>query len=156
MQNKYQEAADILLKEHGIIISKIRSTMSGVAYHDTNRIECPKPKSATSFAILAHEIGHRALNHNGNGKSCMAEYQAEMFTIAQFKRFGFAMPHKVKDRINRHIAYGLAQALNRNMCNIPSELKPYKKYLWHSTAHTMTIKNGKRTYGTKQVYRVRI
>lgn len=152
--NRYKQAADTLLKENNLVVSKVRSSMSGLAYYTTNQVEVPEVKSPTSFHVLAHEVGHQALGHSKKRKSCIVEYEAEMFALQQFKRFSFKVPVKVKDRINKHIAYGLAQALNRGMKQIPSELKPYKKYLYSSDCHIIFVRNGIKKYDRRKVWRV--
>jgi hypothetical protein len=154
MDNKWESAGNQLLSEHGLHIATVRKSMSGFAPWEGNGICSPLPKTAKSFAILAHEVGHKALGHNGKGKSCVHEYEAEQFAIQQFKRFGFAMPREVKLRMNRHVAYGLAQALNRGMKDIPKELRPYKKMLrtqW-SMGSLVQAKNG---IETARCYNVR-
>ena len=147
MDNKWESAGNQLLAEHGLHIATIRKSMSGFAPWEGNGICSPLPKTAKSFAILAHEVGHKALGHKGGSKSCLKEYEAEQFAIQQFKRFGFAMPREVKLRMNRHVAYGLAQALNRGMKDIPKELRPYKQMLrtqW-SMGSLVQAKNGVET-----------
>lgn len=125
----WETAGNQLLAEHGLHIEKVRKSMSGYAPWEGNGIASPLPKTAKSFAILAHEVGHKALGHKRGGKSCTKEYEAEKFAIAQFRRFGFTLPREVKTRMDRHIAHGLAQALNRGLVTVPPELRPYKKML---------------------------
>jgi hypothetical protein len=125
--NRYELAGKELENEYHITVSKYCSNLSGRAYHTTQSIIAPRPTTAKSFAIFAHEVGHIA---NGVVKpSCLSEYKAEMFTIDCFKRFGFKMPRIVANRIKWYICYSLAQALNRGIKNIPEELKPYRKFL---------------------------
>jgi hypothetical protein len=152
MANRFEEAGQILLGEHKLVINKVRKSMSGFAPHEGNGIASPLPKTAKSFAILTHEVGHKALNHNDNGKSCLKEYEAEQFTVDCFKRFGFAIPRDVRNRINFHIAYGLAQALNRGMKQIPVELKPYRKYIKGNECHFIHVKNEIESHSTAMRY----
>jgi len=127
--NKWQEAGGQLLAEHGLRIRNVRHSMSGLALFATPEIDCPLPKSAKSFRVLAHEVGHKALNHARGHRSCVREYEADQFAIEQFRRFGLTLPREVKHVIDEHIAYGLAQALNRGMKRVPDELKPYRRLL---------------------------
>lgn len=127
--NKWAVAGNQLLAEHGLHIATVRKSMSGFAPHEGNGLASPLPKTAKSFAVLAHEVGHKALGHKRGSKSCTKEYEAEQFAIAQFRRFGFPLPREVKARMDYHIAYSLAQALNRGLVKVPPELRPYKKML---------------------------
>jgi hypothetical protein len=123
----YYEAGMDLLKRHNVTVIKYRNAMSGRAIIAKAEIKTPIPKTAKSFAIFAHEVGHIV---NGEIKpSCMCEYKAEMFARDCFKEYGFKMPRIVKNRQIWYICYSLAQALNRGMKNIPAELKPYVKLL---------------------------
>jgi hypothetical protein len=153
MDNKWESAGNQLLAEPGLHIATVRK--SGFAPWKGNGICSPLPKTAKSFAILAHEVGHKALGHKGGEKSCFKEYEAEQFAIQQFKRFGFAMPREVKLRMNRHIAYGLAQALNRGMKDIPKELRPYKKMLRMQQCRMMAAVQTKSGVETARCYNVR-
>lgn len=151
----YREAGEQLLKEYKLHIANIRKSMTGFAPYEGNGICSPLPKTAKSFAVLAHEVGHKALGHASNGKSCLKEYEAEQFAILQFKRFGMTLPRDVKRRMNHHIAYSLAQALNRGMKTIPPELKPYRRLLQEYRGSYIRRKRGKIEHGTITRYKVK-
>jgi len=139
--NKYKDAEAILLSKYELVCKRYRKSMTGYAYFNSNQIEYPDPLSAISFSVFAHEVGHKALNHNGDGKSCLKEYDAWQFSFNQFKAFNFAITHKVKREANLSISYGLAQALNRGLKSVPDELKPYKRFLIVRKVHQYS--NGK-------------
>jgi hypothetical protein len=67
----WKTAAAGLLKLSGCEIVNYRTSMRGVAWtkHRSGRwwIAVPRPKSWTSYAVFAHEVGHQML-HRGNGK----------------------------------------------------------------------------------------
>ena len=123
----YIEAGQDLVKRYDINVIKVRRSMSGFAYYNSRDIVAPEPKTAKSFVVFAHEVGHVV-----NGKvrpRWKSEYMAEMFALDCFKEYDLKLPRIVKNRIKWHITYALAKAMNRGMKVIPQELKPYKKYL---------------------------
>ncbi len=136
-KNKFEQAGEVLLRENNAKLVRVRRTMSGVAYRHTTAVEgkwefaSPLPKTAISFAVFAHEVGHihQFQTQEKTKPRWKEEYDAEMFAIACFKHFGFTIPHIVLNRIRWHIAYALAKALNRGMKKLPDELKAYRKYL---------------------------
>jgi len=135
--NKYEQAGEVLVRENNAILIRVRKSMSGRAYHHTTAMtgkwefSSPLPKTAKSFEVFAHEIGHiHQFQTEGKHKPrWKEEYDAEMFALDCFKRFNFTIPRIILNRIRWHIAYSLAKALNRGMKKIPEELKPYRKYL---------------------------
>ncbi|KKL20171.1 hypothetical protein LCGC14_2458120 [marine sediment metagenome] len=125
--NRYEEVGNLLLKRHDVTIKVIRRSMSGLAYIKERAICSPLPRTAKSFAIFCHEVGHIA---QGVIKPrWLEELRAEEFAKGCFGEFGFSMPKAVKDRMKYHISYKLAQALNRGMKHTPPELKSHRKYL---------------------------
>lgn len=131
--NKWYDAGMELAAKYHVKIRKYRKSMTGVAYFSSCEICTPEPKTAKSFYIFTHEVGHIA---NGNIKpSCLGEYMADKFAEDSFKQYGFTIPREVKAEMNRYRAYSLAQALNRGLKNIPAELKPYRQYLVSHDAH---------------------
>ena len=152
MVNKYEQAAHTLLTENFVIHKYFSSGMSGRAWLGKRIIRAPQPKSPRSFQILAHEVGHIV---QGNIKpQCLEEYGAEVFSFEQMKRFGFKIPKRVKDVSDRHISYGLAQALNRGIKKVPAELKPYMKFIKTDTIHTVGMCAGERYSTTKKWYHI--
>lgn len=143
----YKEAGIDLLNRYNVKHISIRKSMSGRAFVAKREIKAPLPTTAKSFAVFAHEVGHIV---NGNIKpSCLSEYKAEMFAKDCFSEYGFKMPRIVRNRQTWYICYSLAQALNRGMTNIPTELKPYRAKLLKCKA--LQVKNGVK--GFKVVYR---
>jgi len=127
MMNKYELASIQLLARENIAIKTVRKTMGGIAYIEDRLISCPAARGPLSFSIFAHEVGHIV-----NGKISprwLAELRAWQFSLNCFKEFGFGISREVKLRMRYSLTFALAKALNRNMKHIPSELRPYKKYL---------------------------
>lgn len=129
----YQEIAELIHKEveqkvgHPITIVK-RSTnpRSGTAWTEAFQIRVPRPVSDISLDTYLHELGHFATDHK---MSCMRELLATKFSEDTFKRFGIRLTSKLRKIHHYGIAYGLAQAMNRNLKKIPVELKSFRKYI---------------------------
>jgi len=140
--NEYQKIADQVLKEVAREIGKIeviykfKNPWSGRAYFKRTPylIEVPeKIVSDIGLFTFLHELGHllpSTLKHN---KSCLREYYSSKFAIDTFKRFKISLKHKLRSHNNWHVAYGLAQALNRGMKKTPPELRKFRKYIHHTT-----------------------
>lgn len=99
---------------------------SGRAYCKTFTVKVPHPLSDISFNTFCHELGHLMTNDK---LSCMREYKASMFALETMQQHGIRISRKVRQHHNWYIAYSLAQALNRNLKQVPKELKPFMKYL---------------------------
>lgn len=122
----YEEAGKVLLAETKVRIGKYRKSMTGRAYHKTPireaYIVCPEPKTAISFYVFAHEIGHIVANPDLKAPSWKREIEANEYSKQQFIRFGLKLPRKVLAEMNRYSAYSVCQALNRGMKMIPKDL----------------------------------
>jgi len=125
--NKYELAGQRLLSDYQVSVKTVRKSMTGVAYMDDRIISAPAPHRPVSFAVFSHEVGHIA---NGDIKPrWLEELKAWEFSIAQFRRFGFAVTREVKQLMKWSMAFALAKALNRGMRKVPKELRRYKRYL---------------------------
>jgi hypothetical protein len=88
--------------------------MTGCSYGDTREIESPRPKTARSFAIFAHEIGHQQLHRaNGSYPRWKEEVEAWEFALAQFKRFGLKGRNKQRAIAVKCIGYAFTKAVKR-------------------------------------------
>ena len=132
--NKYKLIASNTLKdteaklEHNIIVTHWKSNRpySGRCYCETYTITAPEPNSDMSLNTYLHELGHLIYKVK---PECLNEYLACKFSMDTMRKFGLSISRKVKRHHNWYIAYSLAQALNRHLKRIPTELKPFKKYL---------------------------
>lgn len=115
-ENKWQEAADVLLERHGVVVSRWRKTMSGVSYGDSNEIETPRPRSSISFAILAHEVGHQVL-HKGKprGPRYQEEVEAWEFALKAIQEFDLPGYERVERKARRMIGYSFQKAMRRGV-----------------------------------------
>ena len=128
MNNSYAEAGDILLEEFfadGGKIRKWRDWMAGAAWYETKEIACPMPRTAKSFEIFAHEVGHILANPDRKAPSWKRELQASEYALEQFERFNLKLPRETKKHIYWYITYSVCQALNRGMKKVPDEVKKY-------------------------------
>ena len=121
----YEAAGLALIKESGVFVKKWRGSMSGRAWYKGKIIAAPYPKTAKSFEVLAHEIGHIVANPNRKAPSWEREMLASEYALVQFKRFGLKLPRQIKTKAARYIAYSVCQALNRGMKKIPAMVRKY-------------------------------
>lgn len=91
-----------------------RSSTSGCAYIATPEIEGPEPRGRVSFAVLAHEVGHKALVHGRSKPRWQEEVEAWDYALAQFERLGLGEPGAgVERRARRGIAHSFGMAIRR-------------------------------------------
>jgi hypothetical protein len=110
----WRSAAQTLLDESGITVRRWRSNMSGVALHGGSAIEAPTPRTAKSFAVLAHEVGHQTLHkNNGSYPRWREEIEAWDFALGCFKRFNLRGSRKLLPWVERSIAYSVGKAERR-------------------------------------------
>ena len=132
--NKYEDIARQELKAielqlgHDITTNHWESNrpFSGRAFCETYTLTVPEPKSDISLNTFLHELGH--LIHRVK-PSCLNEYLACKYALDTMRKYGLSISRKVKQHHNWYIAYSLAQALNRNLKQVPVVLKPFRKYL---------------------------
>ena len=151
---EWEDLGTRLVEAYGVRIRKWRRSMSGVAYHNSDEIECPVPRGAKSFAVLAHEVGHRALGHNGAGRRLEDEYQAWEFARGTFRDAGIPMPRTVSRMIDESLGYALAKALNRGLKVVPPEYRRIRHRLVGETVTTTIYGDGRPPAHHKR-YRVR-
>jgi hypothetical protein len=109
-------AAQALLDETGVRVRKFRSNMTGISFTHYTEIEAPYPKTARSFAIFAHEIGHQVLHRdNSSYPRWREEVEAWDFALAQFARFGLKGIRKQQRIATRLIAYAFEKAIRRGV-----------------------------------------
>jgi hypothetical protein len=125
--NKYELSANQLLEQYNITVKTVRKSLSGIAFIEDKVISAPRPNQPLKFAIFAHEVGHIVNGHIS--PRWLEELSAWEFSIEQFKIFNFRIPKQVKSRMNYSLSFALAKALNRNMKQVPKELRKYKKFL---------------------------
>ena len=119
---RFAAQASGLLREHDVRVCHWRSNMSGIAWigHPRRPIEAPHPRSALSFAVLAHEVGHHVL---GSIRPRWREEQlAWQFAFGQMERLGVPLTDAVRERYAASMRYALAKALRRGLREIPAEL----------------------------------
>jgi hypothetical protein len=108
----WKSAAQQLLDETNAEVVVWRSNIGGRCYPTLDAIEVPRPKSAVSFAVFAHEIAH--LRHQTTTKPrYQEEVEAWEFALAQFNRFGLRLPRRVREQARRSIRYAFAKAVRR-------------------------------------------
>jgi hypothetical protein len=103
-------AAETLLDRHDIALEKHRKSMSGVALH-VGGIEAPEPRGAKSYAIFAHEVGHKVL-HSDNGAypRWREEIEAWDFALASFSEFDLSGQRKIRPWVAKKIARSVHKA----------------------------------------------
>jgi hypothetical protein len=110
----WRSATAALVDEHGLTVRRWRSSTTGCAYIDIPEIEGPEPRGRVSFAVLAHEVGHKALAHGRSKPRWQEEVEAWDYALAQFERFDLGPPGAgVERRARRGIAHSFGMALRR-------------------------------------------
>lgn len=88
--------------------------MTGCAWPDKRVLETPEPRSIKSFVILAHEVGHVALEHRGRAKPRWAqEVEAWEFALAQVRAHRLPGRRKAQEYAEPRIAQAFWRALRR-------------------------------------------
>lgn len=106
-------AARSLLSEHELVVRKWRSNSSGRAYWIGREIEAPRPTGYKSFAVLAHEVAHKVLEHGGSGPRWKQEVEAWDWALEQFTALGLPGRRKVTRWITPRVAYAFGKAVRR-------------------------------------------
>jgi len=125
IEGRFAAQAACLLREHDVRVCHWRANMSGIAWigHPRRPIEAPHPRSALSFAVLAHEVGHHVL---GNVRPRWREEQlAWQFAFGQMEALGVPLTAAVHERYAASMRYALAKALRRGLREIPEELAQF-------------------------------
>lgn len=125
IEGRFAAQASDLLRTHNVRVCHWRSNMSGIAWigHPRRPIEAPHPRSALSFAVLAHEVGHHVL---GNLRPRWREEQlAWQFAFTEMDALGVPLTTVVRERYAASMRYALAKALRRGLREIPDELAEF-------------------------------
>jgi hypothetical protein len=126
----WASAAQALLDETGCAIVKWRSNLTGTSYIHKPEIEVPRPKTAKSFAVFAHEIGHQRLHRaNGNYPHWREEVEAWEFALAQFSRFGLKGGRKIRPWVRQSVHYAFHKATRRGV-EYETIRKAYPQWDW--------------------------
>lgn len=125
IDGRFATEATRLLHEHDVRVCHWRGNMSGIAWigHPRRPIEAPHPRSALSFAVLAHEVGHHVL---GSVRPRWREEQlAWQFAFTQMDALDVPLTAAVRERYAASMRYALAKALRRGLREIPDELAEF-------------------------------
>jgi hypothetical protein len=110
----WRSATALLLDEHGLRVRRWRGSTTGCAYHAVPEIEGPEPRGRVSFAVLAHEVGHKALHHGRSKPRWLEEVEAWDFALGQFERLRLGDPGAgVRRRAQRGVAHSFGMAIRR-------------------------------------------
>lgn len=113
----YLSAAATLLRESGCTILRWRSNLTGYAAieDDDWSIVTPRPSTASSFGVFAHEVGHHMLHRERRSSSrWLEEIEAWQFAVDQFTRFELPGYDELVKRANNGVRYALRKALRRS------------------------------------------
>jgi hypothetical protein len=115
--NPYRRAADVLVRESGVTVRKVRSSNTGRAAIDDDAwaIDAPEPRGPVSFGVFAHEVAHHLL-HRWPPKRprWVEEVEAEEWALAQFDRFELRGRDRYEAHAAKHLAYTFAKATRRS------------------------------------------
>lgn len=101
---RYAAIGKAWLKEFDVTIGSARRTLSGRAFVQDRRIDAPWPTTSRKrLYLVAHEIGHIALNHLGQLPVYVREFEAEQFAHALMRRDGIAVPRAMTARAKSYV-----------------------------------------------------
>lgn len=116
--NRYEQAADVLLRESGCTVRAYRNANTGTAFTDSADwgIIVPRPRGPVSFGVFAHEVGHQMLHRGPSSKArWVEEVEAEHYALAQFDRFALPGQSRYEELAARHLAYAFRKAVRRGV-----------------------------------------
>lgn len=127
----WADAAQALIDETGCEIVKWRSGLHGVSLTYKREIEVPRPKSAKSFAVFAHEIGHQQLHFENSRKypRWREEVEAWEFALEQFTRFGLKGRRVLRPWVRRFVHRAFYRATQRGVAH-ETIRKAYPQWDW--------------------------
>lgn len=114
-REQFLAAADVLMRESGVTVRKYRKRTTGTAYiaSDDWEIEAPKPVTATSFSVFAHEVGHQLLHREGSRPRWLEEVEAWEFAFAQFERFNLPGIERARPKAAKHLRYMVGRSITK-------------------------------------------
>jgi hypothetical protein len=112
----WQDVASEVEERSGWRQSLVNIKVAAVADAKTRRIKLYSPcRGIDGLKLIAHEVGHIALNHRGRVPSYVQEYETERFAHALLARDGITPPRRVEWRgrlyVQDHIRRGLRHGL---------------------------------------------
>ena len=115
VDNPYEIAAAVLIRESGCTVREYRKGNSGRAYTaDDWGIDVPRPRGPISFGTFAHEVAHQLLHRYGSRQRWVEEVEAEEFAIKCFDRFDLDGRERYEQNATRHLAGSFMKAVRRS------------------------------------------
>lgn len=113
-QARYAALGEALVARFKVALKKVRSGLTGCAYVQSREIEAPWPSTSRNrLYILAHEIGHVALDHKPSQLRYVKEFEAEQFAHGLLRQIGVAVPRKMTDRAKGYVRRKIKSALRQ-------------------------------------------
>jgi hypothetical protein len=111
---RYAAVGEGWMAEFGVSLKGIRTGLTGQAWVEERAIYAPWPSTTRNrLYILAHEIGHVALDHRSQRPVYVQEFEAEQFAHGLMRRDGLAVPRKMADRAKCYVRFKIRRAHNR-------------------------------------------
>jgi len=112
----YARAADVLIRESGVVIRRWRSGNTGTAATSDKdwEIEAPQPRGPVSFGVFAHEVAHQTLHRRNSKPRWREEVEAEEWALAQFDRFDLAGRERYERHAALHVGRTFLKAIRRS------------------------------------------
>lgn len=110
-RERYAAIGAVWMARFNVTLSKARTGLHGCAHVETRKIEAPWPTTSRKrLYILAHEIGHVALDHRRKLPTYVQEFEAEQFAAGLMRASGVAVPRAMTDRAKRYIRTKIGRA----------------------------------------------
>jgi len=146
MKNKFNrndalQIVNDLMNEHNIKLKKWSVSSCGRAYLKQREIKIPRPNNLDRFFVCLHEIKH--IIDQRIKPSCLAEFRCDKFALDFCDKLGWTS-EQVKARMKWHVLSRVAMATNRNLKQVPTEIKCYYNDIdfdsWYGKKVFVTVK----------------
>lgn len=117
IENPYEAAGRVLLRESGCTVRKWRADATGTAYTSAEDwgIAVPHPRGPISFGVFCHEVAHQLLHRRNSAPRWVEEVEAEQWALDQFLRFDVRGYEAYKARAVKHLSYTFYKATRRGV-----------------------------------------
>jgi hypothetical protein len=113
-QQRYSALGAAWLNEFHVVLGQATSGLHGRAWVTDRMLHAPWPATTRKrLYILAHEIGHVALDHRKQRPVYVQEFEAEQFAHALMRRDGIAVPRAMTERAKRYVRSKINRAFVR-------------------------------------------
>lgn len=101
---RYTAIGEEWMKRFGVTLRSARRNLTGCHQWGTKEVDAPWPPTTRKrLYVLAHEIGHAALDHRGSRPVYVREFEAEQFAHGLMRQSGIAVPRTMTMRAKAYV-----------------------------------------------------